>query len=57
MVCPSFGVGGTVTGSEPLEAEAIQTLYSHVGSHDRAVGVLRVVAEPEAALVSRRLLT
>jgi hypothetical protein len=40
---------GAGSESELLKADATQTLHSRVGSHCRAVCVLRVIAGPEAA--------
>jgi hypothetical protein len=43
--------------SELLDAVAMQTLHSRVGSWRHAVGALRVVVDPGVVSVVRRLLT
>jgi hypothetical protein len=58
---PSLGVGalwrGAGSGSELLDVEATQTLHSRVESRYRVVCALRVVIDPGAAPVARKLLT
>jgi hypothetical protein len=52
-----LGVTGAGSSSKLLNAEATQMSHPRVGSGRRVVRALRVVVDPGAASVARRLLT